>query len=255
MQFRHFWQLLFALTQKEIKARYKHAVLGFLWIFINPLIQMVVIGFVFSLIFRFGIKNYYLFLFTGLLPWNFFAQTLNKATPRIVWDRNLIQKAKFPRSVIPLSVVSSHFVHFLASWLLLLIFLLVTKQWQFFTPLAIGYQLIAISLLLILTTGLSLITSSLNVFYRDITFFTQAIILIWFYLTPIIYPLESIPEKFRLFFYLNPLSGIFSLLQKPFLNSQIPNGVILLQAGFILLIAFLGIKLFKVKEKHFADWV
>jgi len=136
----YFFELLLALTQKEIKARYKHAVLGFLWVFLNPLIQMLVIGFVFSLIFRFGIENYYLFLFAGLLPWNFFSLALTKATSRIVWDRNLVQKAKFPRSTIPLSVVLSHFVHFLASWLLLIIFLLVSRQWQFFTLKAISYQ-------------------------------------------------------------------------------------------------------------------
>lgn len=161
----HFFELLLALTEKEIKARYKHAVLGFLWIFINPLIQMIVMGFVFSLIFRFGVENYYLFLFTGLLPWNFFSLALNKATPRIVWDRSLIQKAKFPREVIPLSMVLSHFFHFAISWLMLIIFLLVTRQFQFFKLSIISSQLFAIILLFIFTSGLSLITSALTVFF------------------------------------------------------------------------------------------
>lgn len=250
-----FLELLWALTEKEIKARYKHAVLGFLWVFINPLIQMIVMGFVFSLIFRFGIKDYYLFLFTGLLPWNFFSLALNKATPRIVWDRNLIQKAKFPRSVIPLSVVLSHFFHFLASWLLLIIFLLLTHQWQFFTLSTVSNQLLAIFFLLIFTCGLSLITSSLNVFYRDITFLVQAATLIWFYVTPIIYPLSKIPPKFQLIFYLNPLSGIFSLLQKPLVASQIPNNVLLIQIGVIISVGLLGVWLFRKKEKYFSDWL
>lgn len=252
---KHFLELLLALTEKEIKARYKHAILGFLWIFINPLVQMLVMGFVFSLIFRFGIKNYYLFLFTGLLPWNFFSLALNKATSRIVWDRTLIQKAKFPRSVIPLSVVLSHFFHFLASWMLLIIFLLFRQQWQFFTLSAISYQLSAIILLLIFTCGLSLITSSLNVFYRDINFVTQAATLIWFYITPIIYPLSKIPAKFQPIFNLNPLSGIFSLLQKPLIESQISPKILLAQIGAIILVTFLGIWIFRKKEKYFADWL
>lgn len=255
MQFKHFFDLLLSLTQKEIKARYKHAVLGFLWIFINPLIQMLIMGFVFSLIFRFGVKNYYLFLFTGLLPWNFFSLALNKATPRIVYDRSLVQKSKFPRSVIPLSMVLSHFFHFLASYLMLIIFLLITHKTQFFTFSAISYQLSAIILLLIFTSGLSLITSALTVFYRDINFVVQMGVMLWFYVTPILYPLSAIPQRFWPIFYLNPLSGIFSLLQKPLIENQIPINVLLMQIGFIIMVPFLGIWLFRKKEKYFADWL
>ncbi|MBN1262819.1 MAG: ABC transporter permease [Candidatus Pacebacteria bacterium] len=255
MNSNRFYQLLIALTQKEIKARYKNALLGFLWIFINPIIQMLVIGFVFSLIFHFGIKRYYLFLFTGLLPWNFFSLSLNKATQRIVWDRHLIQKASFPRSVIPLSVVLSHFVHFLISWGLLLIFLLFTRQWQFFYPQTILFQLWAILLLFFFTGSLSLITSCLNVFYRDVSFFTQAGILIWFYATPIVYPLSAIPVRFRPLFYLNPLSGVISLLQQPVTELALPSTVLLGQTGLVLLVAVLGFRLFVKKEKYFSDWV
>ncbi len=255
MSFKHFSELLLALTQKEIKARYKNTFLGFLWIFINPLIQMLVMGFVFSLVFQFGIKNYYLFLFTGLLPWNFFSLSLNKATPSIVWDRSLIQKANFPRSVIPLSVVFSHFFHFAASWLLLIVFLLATQQWQFFTLSVISLQFLAIFLLIVFTAGFSLITSALNVFYRDINFVIQAAILIWFYATPIIYPMSRIPEQYQFIFYLNPLSGIFSLLQKPLTETQMPTQILLAQIGLIIFVAFLGVWLFRKKEKYFADWL
>jgi len=251
----YFLELLLALTQKEIKARYKNAVLGFLWIFINPLLQMVVMGFVFSLIFKFGIKNYYLFLFTGLLPWNFFSLALTKATPRIVWDRNLIQKSKFPREVVPLSIILSHFFHFAVSWMMLIIYLFISRQWQFFTLSAIGYQLLAISLLLVFTSGLSLITAAYDVFYRDINFVTQAVVLIWFYATPIIYPLRIIPQHYKIFFYLNPLSGIFSLLQKPLVENDLPLSILLSQVGVIFLITFFGILIFRKKEKYFSDWL
>ena len=251
----YFLDLLLALTRKEIKSRYKNTVLGFLWIFINPLIQMVVMGFVFSLIFRFGIKNYYLFLFTGLLPWNFFSLSLTKATPRIVYDRSLIQKSNFPREVIPLSIILSHFFHFLVSWVMLIIFLLLTQQWQFFTLSAIGHQSLAIILLLIFTSGLSLITSSFNVFYRDVNFIVQAIILIWFYLTPIIYPLTTIPYQYRFIFYFNPISGIFSWLQKPLINNPIPWPILLGQILFIALTVGLGIYIFRRKSRCFNDWL
>lgn len=251
----YFLDLLFSLTEKEIKARYKNAILGLLWIFIIPLLQMVVMGFVFSLIFKFNIKNYYLFLFTGLLPWNFFSQALNKAVPRIVFDRSLIQKSNFPKEVIPLSMVLSHFYHFFVSWIMLIIFLAITKQWQFFTLSAIGNQLLAITLLLIFTSGISLLTSSLNVFYRDINFVVQAGTMIWFYLTPIVYPLNIIPQKYLWVFYLNPLSGIFTLLQKPFSNQSFPLQILIGQVGLIGIISILGVAVFRKLSKYFADWI
>lgn len=251
----HFIELLLTLTQKEIKARYKHAVLGFLWIFINPLIQMAIMGFVFSLIFRFGIKNYYLFLFVGLLPWNFLSLALNKATSGVVWDRNLIQKSKFPREVIPLSIVFSHFFHFLASWLMLIVFLVITRQFQFITLSALGHQLIAITLLLILTSGLSFFTSALTVFYRDVAFITKTGIMLWFYTTPIIYPLSIIPQRFLKVFYLNPLLTIFAWLQKPLVNNDLPSVVMISHSLIILLICLLGWLYFRKKSRYFSDWL
>jgi lipopolysaccharide transport system permease protein len=251
----HFLELLFALTQKEIKARYKHAILGFLWIFINPLVQMLVMGFVFSLIFKFGIKDYYLFLFFGLLPWNFFSLALTKATPRIVYDRSLIQKSKFPQEVIPLSIVLSHFFHFLVSWLMLIIFLLITQQWQFFSLSAISNQLLAIFLLVIFTSGLSLVTSALTVFYRDINFVVQMGIMLWFYVTPIIYPFSAVPQKFQTIFYLNPLLTVFSFLQKPLISLSIPFETTLTHILVILLTLFLGWRFFKSKAQYFSDWL
>ena len=254
--FRQFFELLLAFTQKEIKARYKNAVLGFLWMFLNPIIQMVIIGFVFSLIFRFGIKDYYLFLFIGLLPWNFFALSLNKATPAVIYERNLIQKSSFPREVIPLSIVLSNFFHLLVSLSLLLIFLGATGNWQVFTPQNFLLGLISLFFLLLFTAGFSLITSSLNVFWRDINFFTQALVLIWFYATPILYPLSFIPQRFQALFYLNPLSGIFTSFQKLVTgNGGFPYHILAFQFLLIILISLFGTILFKNRAKYFSDWL
>jgi len=100
-----------------------------------------------------------------------------------------------------------------------------------------------------------LITSSLNVFYRDINFVTQAAVLIWFYATPIIYPLKAIPPKIRPIFYLNPLSGLFSLLHNPLVQTSFPLGILLFQIGMILIITLLGIWVFRKKSPHFSDWL
>jgi len=254
--FRHFWEVLFVFTQKEIKARYKNAVLGFLWVFINPLLQMVIIGFVFSLIFRFGIKNYYLFLFTGLLPWNFFSLSLNKTTPSLVFERNLIQKSSLRREVIVLSIIFSNLFHLIIAYVLFFTFLFFIGQHQIFNPLNFGIFLTNLFFLLLFTIGTSMITSSLNVFWRDIAFFTQALLLIWFYATPVLYPLSFIPQQYRSFFYLNPLSGIFTSLQRAIVgNGNFPLPLLLTQFLFIILVFVFGLWLFKNKNKYFADWL
>ena len=253
---RQFFELLFAFTQKEIKSRYKNAVLGFLWMFLNPIIQMLVMGFVFSLIFRFGIKDYYLFLFAGLLPWNFFALSLNKATPSIVYERSLIQKSSFPREIIPLSIVLSNFFHLFASLFLLLIFLAVTSKWQIFIPLNFLLFIASLFFLLIFTAAISLITSSLNVFWRDIAFFTQALILIWFYVTPALYPLSIIPQRLQAVFYLNPLSGIFTSLQKAVVgHGSFPYSILAGQFLLIIFIFIFSVILFRNRSKYFSDWL
>src|SRR3989304_8777518 len=110
---KQFIELLTVMTEKELKARYKNTFFGFLWIVVNPLLQMLVIGFIFRLFIKEPIENYYLYLFAGLLVWNFFSISLTKATPSIVSERSLIKKANFPRSVIPLSIILSNLIHLL----------------------------------------------------------------------------------------------------------------------------------------------
>src|SRR5258706_14767777 len=109
----HFWELLWGLTEKELRARYKYTVFGFLWLVANPILQMLVIGFVFTFFMKEPVIHYYYFLFIGLLVWNFFSLSLTKATPSIVFERALIKKAAFPRVVIPLSIILSNLIHFL----------------------------------------------------------------------------------------------------------------------------------------------
>ena len=252
---KQFSELLLALTQKEIKARYKHTVLGILWLFINPLIQMVVIGLVFSLIFKFGIKDYYQFLFVGLLPWNFFSLSINKATPSIVYARDLINKSSFPREVIPLSIVLSHFIYFFISLIVLSLFLVIVGR-DIIHLLNIIPLLTGLFLILIFSAGISLLTSALTVFYRDINFVTQAIILVWFYLTPIIYPLSLIPERARAYFVLNPLSGIIALFQFSLLGSgsiNLPS--LIFQIIIILLVFLIGFFIFRKHSASFTDWL
>ncbi|MFC1646795.1 ABC transporter permease [Patescibacteria group bacterium] len=249
----HFFELLFTMTEKELRARYKHTVFGFFWLVANPLLQMLVIGFVFTFFMKEPIEHFYYYLFTGLLVWNFFSLSLTKATPSIVNERALIQKAAFPRSVIPLSIILSNFVHMVAAQILFLIpiVFLGTMNLQ-----KIPILLFAYLLLITFTTGLSLLTSALNVKYRDINFFVQAILIIWFYATPIIYSFEFIPYKYIWLWRLNPATSILQLFQFSFIDYHPPGLAMLsINIAIIVAIAMLGIIIFKKESKYFDDWV
>lgn len=252
-----FWELTLEMTKNDIKARYKNAFFGFLWIFLNPLFQMLIIGFIFQNFIKIPFANYFIFLFIGLLAWNFFSHSLIKITPSFVFERNLIQKAKFPKSIIPFSIIFSNFFHFIISLLILIVFLLFTNQLFLFSSLIkIGFFFGSLIWIFTFTVSLSFLTSSLNVKYRDVNFFVQSLVILWFYATPIIYPLQILPEKYLPFFQLNPLVYPFEMLRFSLISSFLPQIEILLTNIFIsLLIIFLGIFIFKKESKNFSDWL
>lgn len=252
-QIRHFFELLFAMTEKELRARYKHTVFGFFWLVANPLLQMLVIGFVFQFFMKDPVKHYFHYLFTGLLIWNFFSLSLNKATPSIVFERSLIKKAAFPRAVIPLSIILSNFVHLVAAQILFLIPLLFLGTLR---PESLMWITLGYFLLLTFTIGLSLLTSALNVRFRDINFFVQALLIVWFYATPIVYSFSIIPYEFIWLWRLNPLTSILQLFQHAFIGYPPPGPAMLAINTMIIIVVFVfGWLIFARESRNFDDWV
>ncbi len=241
------------MTEKELKARYKNTVFGFLWVLVNPLMQMLVIGFVFRLFIKEPIPNYYLYLLVGLLVWNFFSLTLAKTTPSIVNERSLIKKASFPREVIPLSIIFSNFINMVIAFGLLLVPVLFSG---IITINNFPRLILGVILLLTFTIGISLFTSALNVRYRDINFFVQALLIIWFYATPVVYSVSVIPHSLIWLWRLNPLTVIVQLFQNAMVSAPKP-GIGMLTANTLIIVSTLiiGIKLFKKESKNFDDWV
>jgi len=246
-----YFDLLLVMTDKEIKARYKRAVFGFLWVVLNPLFQMLIIGLVFSYFIK--IPNYFLFLFTGLLPWEFFSLSLNKATSSIVYERSLLKKAKFPREIIPISIILANFFHLLISLILLLIWLILAGR---LAVIRFDWLLIAILWLLIFTIGLSLLTSSLQVKFRDISFLMKALLNLWFYATPVMYSLKLVPIGLRQWFKYNPLATVIELIHGALLGQSLMTAnLVLPNLGLSILIVILGVWIFKKKDKFFNDWL
>jgi len=261
---RSWLDFLYVMTQKEIKARYKHSILGFLWILLNPLLQMIVLGLVFQFFVPVNVGNYFIFLFTGLLPWNFFSLSLSKSTPSILYERSLIQKSFFPRESIPLSIVLSNLFHMSIAFAMLVSVLFVQKI--FFSSIALS-DLVLFSLrislliptltwLFLVTSGFCLLSSALNVRYRDVNFIIQALLIPWFYITPIIYTLDLLPQWILPFMYLNPLTSIIELLHWILLGLPLSNPDLLVISMILgLVIVKIGWMTFNKEKKWFDDWV
>lgn len=248
-------ELLFNLAHREISQRYKQSILGYAWVILNPLFQLLVLTFVFSTIFRISSFNvpYVIFLIVGLLPWNFFSQSLSSAANSLVGNSSLITKIYFPREILVYATIIAKMVDFFYSSLVLIFFFIfykipLTSQSVWVIPI--------FTIQLIFTAALSLLISSFNLFYRDIQYLLNLIISLWFYLTPIIYPVEQFPEKYRFIFMLNPMSVIINAYRQTILGGGEPNlnslGIATITSIILFIVSFL---IFKKSEGRFADYV
>lgn len=243
--------LLWEFTLKELKIRYRFTSLGFGWMIIGPLVQMFVIGTLFSSFVQ--IANYYRFLFIGLVGWQFFSTSLSRVTTSFVQERSLLQKAKFPSYLIPTSIILANFIHLLTAIILLVLYLAGQHSVSFPEILLLFPGLLW---LLSLTIGASLFTATLQVRYRDIIFLTGSWLQIGFYVTPILYNLKQIPTKFYPVFALNPLSSVFEILHMSISNNFfLSTGILLANLACSLLICLTGILKYRKWRLRLVDWL
>lgn len=196
-------ELIWALAMKELNIRYKRSALGFFWALLNPLLMMIIYTLVFSTIMRFSIPYYPIFLISALLPWTFFSQSLSYSVESVVGNGELLKKVYVAKSVFPIAAVLSNVINFLFSMVPLVLLLIVFRfpfHWTWF------YFLVPFLGLLMFTLGCSFFFAMANVFFRDMAHILQVVLSAWFYLCPILYPLDVVPQRYRLLFRLNPLT-------------------------------------------------
>lgn len=249
-----FRELVWALVVRELKVKYKNSVLGFLWSLLNPVLTMLVFTFIFSFVFRAGIKDFPLFFLTGLLPWNFFALSLNRATTSMIESSNLIKKVYFPREVIPISILITNLINFGLELVVLFVFLL---AWGYFFLPFLPVVLLAIVLLFLFAGGLALVLSAATVYFRDLQQLVPLGVMIWFYGTTVIYPLEFVPASVRtLLAYLNPMNPLISLFRGSLYGLQWPRWQILVYCAVVATAVFaLGYLLFTRLARELAKEV
>lgn len=245
-------EMIVSLTKRDLKSRYKGSVLGFLWMFLNPLLQLCVYTIVFSIIMRMGIEKFYLFMFVALVPWLFFSSCLTAGPGIIFSQQDMVKKIYFPREVLPISFTLSQFINMLLSFIV--IFVVVFFSGVEINPVAMLYLPIVMLIEFVLGLGVTYLVSALNVYFRDLQYIMGIISMAWMYLTPVIYPVEMVPEQFVDLFYLNPMTSITIAYRDILYYGRVPEMSTLLNAvimGIVVLI--IGQITFSKLQRHFVE--
>ncbi|MBN1827455.1 MAG: ABC transporter permease [Candidatus Eisenbacteria bacterium] len=245
--------LIQSLVSRQLQARYRGSVLGFFWTFLNPLLLMAVYSLVFTIYMRFEMEDYGAFMFTGLLPWLWFASSLSDGTASIVNSGSLITRAMFPPVVLPVTAVLVNFWNFVFSLpMLYLVFLImkVTPSWTIlFLPAIMLVQFV-------LSLGFTLFLASLNVQYRDVHHLLGNILTFWFFLCPVLYPLEKVPGKLRLVALVNGMGSLVTAYQDVLFFGRTPDwGLLLLVLAAGVLILLVGDWAFRSRRENFAEYL
>lgn len=249
-------ELVYFLTWRDLKVRYKQTLLGAVWAIIRPVMQMVVFTFLFGRLGQFDARvdvPYPIFSFTGLLPWGLFSKALSDAGHSLVLNRSMITKVYFPRLIVPLSSVLSGVVDFAIAFVVLLGMMV----YYGITPTPAVWTLpLFLALALITALGVGLWLSTLHVLYRDVGYVLPYLTQFWLFLTPIIYPSSEIPQQWQLVYALNPMVGVVEGFRWALLGTQTAPGATILVSTLISMIVLItGALYFRRMERTFADMI
>ena len=244
-------ELLKTSIKKDIRGRYKNSILGVFWSFLNPLLQLAVYAIVFPLIMKSDIPNYTVFVCCGLIPWTFFSTAISRTSFAMVENGNIIKKVYFPREILPISIVTSELVNFFISTIIILAF--VIAYGMGFSWYIVFYPVILI-VQYVLLIGISLLVSSLTVYFRDLQHFIGILLQLLFYATPIVYGMDIIPVSFQWILKLNPMSYIIDGYRSIFYYQRIPDLVGLgIVFAISIVLCIVGYFIFNKLQKRFAE--
>lgn len=244
-------EMLSNLVKKDLRTRYKGSILGFLWTFVNPLLQLLVYTMVFSLIMRMDIPKYYIHLFVALVPWLFFSSALTSSAASIIGSKDLIKKIYFPRLIIPMSAVNGAFMNMVFT-------MMVVFAAVIFSGIGISKYILFLPIIMLLeyllALGLAFIISALNVYFRDLEHILGIFTMAWMYATPVVYSIDMVPEELRVAFNLNPMTPIISAFRSILYYKTMPDlshmGIIFgWSIGFIVV----GYLIFQKLQRNFAE--
>ena len=252
-------QMIFSMTRKDLRGRYMGSVLGFLWTFVNPLLQLLVYDLVFSFLLRNGMEKFYLYLFAGLVPWMFFSSAVTNGCVAVLSQKSMVKKIYFPREVLPIAYVTSGFVNMLLSFLIIFVVMLIGG-------IAPGHTMHVSALLClpliwiveyILALGFALITSALTVYFRDLQHILGILTMAWMYACPIVYDISLVADRLgsKLWiYYLNPMAPVINAYHQILYYGEVPDLATLFGAvGMGLFFVIVGYAVFRRLQRGFAE--
>ena len=258
LELREFWryrELLYFLTWRDVKVRYKQTAIGAAWAILQPFLTMVVFSVIFGSLIQVPSDGvpYPIFSYAALLPWTFFAGALTRSGNSLVYDANLVSKVYFPRMILPFAAVLSLLVDFAIAFIVLLGMML-------FYGIVPGIAVLTLPLFLLLAfmaaLACGLWLSAVNVKYRDVAYVIPFLTQFWLFMTPVAYSSSIIPEAWRPLYGLNPMAGVIEGFRWALLNTgQIPSGPIFVSAAVVIALLIGGLFYFQRMESQFADIV
>ncbi|MDR1533300.1 MAG: ABC transporter permease [Clostridiales bacterium] len=245
-------QMIVTLIHKDLRGRYKGSVFGFLWTFINPLFQLLIYNFVFSTILKSNIEKFYLYLFIALVPWGFFSASMTTGSTSVLAQGGMVKKIYFPREVLPIAYVTSSFVNML--YCFVIVFAMIIVSGTRINILALFYLPIVMAVEYILAIGIALITSAITVYFRDLEHILGIVSMALMFLTPIVYPLEAVPQEYQGIYDFNPMVSVIAAYRDILYNGEIPK-IETLARAFVLgvLLFVVGLIVFGLLKRHFAE--
>ena len=244
-------EMLKTSIKKDIGGKYKNSFLGVLWSFVNPLLQIIVYAIIFPLIMKSDIEYYVVFMVCGLIPWNYFSTVINRTSFTMIENGNIIKKVYFPREILPISVATSETVTFLISSILILLF---TLGYGLGLTINIVFYPLILLVQYVLLIGISLIVSSVTVYFRDLQHFIGVLLQLFFYATPIVYAVDTIPENFRWILKYNPMTYIIEGYRDIFWGQTAPDiSTLLIVLAIGIVLCILGYLIFNKLQKKFAE--
>ena len=244
-------ELLKTNVKKEIRGRYKNSILGIMWSFLNPLLQLAVYSIIFGALLAGGDKTYHIYICVALIPWTYFTTAITQSAFTVIGNADIIKKVYFPREILPISVVTSGAVNFVISTIIILAFVI-------FSGIGLSWYLVFYPFILliqfILLLGISFIVSSVTVYFRDLEHIIGVILMAAFYATPIVYKLEQLPANLQIIMQLNPMTHLINAYRDIFYYHQMPNMQILcILLALSILLTVIGYFIFKKLQKGFAE--
>jgi len=234
-----FKDLLKNLVSRDFKTRYKRSYLGILWSLLNPLFIIIVYTLAFDYIIKMRVRDFPMFFMCAYLPWSYFTASLSLSLASLSDSGYLIKAVYFPREILPLSIVLSCLLHFLITFIFVFPILMIFGYFPHWAVLSLPVIVLLQSLFIF---GVCLLLSSIHVLFRDIRYILDVILTVWFWLTPIVYPIALIPDRYLIFYKLNPMTIFVTAYREVLLNGELPIPVywiaILIATSVSLLVGY-----------------